>query len=247
MSDRRHFVLAGAGASMLLNGMGETRAQPMQESAEKKQSTDLRVAVMGLSRGQSLANDFAAMPGVEVTYLCDVDERRMTSAAKQLNTRTGTTVRTTKDFRTILDDPSIDILVCAAPNHWHAPATIMACKAGKHVYVEKPCSHNPQEGEWMVEAAAEFERVVQMGTQRRSAAGTREAMQRLHDGKIGEVHLARCYYHNLRGPIGKGNEVEPPKELDYELWQGPAERVPFRSNVVHTTTGTGSGTGAVEN
>jgi predicted dehydrogenase len=188
---------------------------------------------MGLSRGQSLALDLAKQPDVEISHLCDVDSRRASSSAQQFRDRTGQSPQVVNDFRTILDDPSVDALVCAAPNHWHAPATIMACKAGKHVYVEKPCSHNPREGEWMVAAAAKFKRCVQMGTQRRSAPGTRLAMERLHSGAIGNVRLSRCYYNSLRGSIGNGAEAEPPKELDFDLWQGPAPRVPYRTNVVH--------------
>ncbi len=101
----------------------------------------------------------------------------------------------------MLADKNIDALVCAAPNHWHAPATIIACKAGKHVYVEKPCSHNPQEGEWMVEAAAKYKRCVQLGTQRRSSPGAIEAIEKLHKGAIGKVHLARNYYTNMRPSV----------------------------------------------
>ncbi|MCR9292124.1 MAG: Gfo/Idh/MocA family oxidoreductase [bacterium] len=222
MANRREFVLAGVAAGSL---MSEARGQ-----------SDLplvRVGVMGLSRGQSLAADLAKFEGVEVKYLCDVDKRRSESLARQFQKEVGVAPEMVGDFRRILDDDDVDALVCAAPNHWHAPATIMACKAGKHVYVEKPCSHNPQEGEWMIQAAEKYKRCVQMGAQRRSAAGTQEAIRRLHAGDIGQVHLARCYYNSLRGPIGRGMQVDPPADLDYDLWQGPAPHVPFRSNVVH--------------
>lgn len=188
---------------------------------------------MGLSRGLALAIDFGKIPGVEVAALCEVDENRLRSAVRSTAEATGYTPEAVKDFRTILDDPSIDALICAAPNHWHAPATIMACKAGKHVYVEKPCSHNPLEGEWMVTAAKRYGRCVQMGTQRRSSPGTREAIAKMHAGCIGNIFLSRCYYNNLRGSIGKATDSNPPKELDYELWQGPAPHVDYRSNVVH--------------
>lgn len=227
MFPRRDFMLVGAAAA--------SSAINLQAQDKKPQSKKtVRIGVMGLSRGQALALDFAKLDGVEVATVCDVDGHRLTSSANQLQDRTGSKPpKTTKDFREILADKNIDALVCAAPNHWHGPATIMACKAGKHVYVEKPCSHNPREGEWMIAAAQKFSRCVQMGSQRRSAAGTQEAIAKLHSGAIGKVHLARCYYNNLRGPVGKGAEGVPPAELNYDLWQGPAPHVPYRDNILH--------------
>lgn len=227
MSTRRQFVLAGAGASLALSNV------TAQESDTKPEPKKIRLAVMGLSRGRALALDFSSVAGVEVAYLCDVDTNRMKSAAKQLEAKNGQVATQVVDFREALADPEVDALVCAAPNHWHGPATIMACKAGKHVYVEKPCSHNPQEGEWMIEASKKYDKLVQMGTQRRSAKGTQTAMRLMHEGAIGKVHLARCYYHNQRGPIGTGKAVEPPKELNYSLWQGPAPDRELQSNWVH--------------
>ncbi|MFP6704006.1 MAG: Gfo/Idh/MocA family oxidoreductase, partial [Planctomycetaceae bacterium] len=137
------------------------------------------------------------------------------------------------DIRTILDDKTVDALVIAAPNHWHAPATIMAVNAGKHAYCEKPCSHNPQEGEWMVQAAHKNNRAVQIGTQRRSGPQTIQAIQKLHDGVIGRVYLARAYYNSARGSLGHGKPAAIPKHLNYELWQGPAPRTPYFDNRVH--------------
>lgn len=225
MLPRRKFLAASAAISSL------TPLAANQEGAGEK-SRPIRIGVMGLSRGMDLAKDFAKIDNVEVAYLCDVDDARLTSAAKQFSDRFNATPKTVKDFRNILDDKTVDALICAAPNHWHGPATIMACKAGKHVYVEKPCSHNPQEGEWMIAAAEKYKRCVQMGTQRRSAPGTRAAMEKLHQGAIGNIFLSRCYYTGLRGSIGKGEEAQPPANFDYDLWQGPAPRKPFRSNYV---------------
>ncbi len=230
MFPRRNFMLASAAVAAASSTHSNSNAR-----AEEAQVAErvIRVGVMGLSRGQGLAVGFAALPGVEVSMVCDVDQRRMSNSVKQLQERgAGPAPRTTTDFREMLADPEIDALVCAAPNHWHAPATIMACKAGKHVYVEKPCSHNPREGEWMVAAADKFKRCVQMGTQRRSAAGTQTAMSKLHAGVIGKLHAARCYYTGLRGPIGKGAQATPPPEIDYALWQGPAPHVPYRDNIL---------------
>ena len=142
-------------------------------------------------------------------------------------------VKGVTDFRKILDDPSIDAFVCAAPNHWHATATILACQAGKHVYVEKPCSHTPEEGERMIQAARKHQRAVQVGTQRRSSAGTIRAIEQLRNGLLGRVYLARCWYDNARVSIGTQSATTAPDTLDYELWQGPAPRRPFFENVVH--------------
>jgi predicted dehydrogenase len=127
----------------------------------------------------------------------------------------------------------LDVVCIAAPNHWHAPAGIMAMNAGKHVYVEKPCSHNPWEGEMLVQAARKNNRFCQMGNQRRSWPGVVEGIQKVHAGEIGTVRFARCWYNNARGSIGRGKEVPVPPNLDYNLWQGPAPERPFVDNLVH--------------
>jgi predicted dehydrogenase len=133
----------------------------------------------------------------------------------------------------MLDDPSLDAVFIATCNHWHAPATILACKAGKHVYVEKPGSHNAREGELMVEAARKYERVVQMGNQRRTWPAIREAMEKLHAGAIGKVRFARCTYNSERGSIGRGKPAEVPEGLDWNIWQGPAPEKEYLDNIVH--------------
>lgn len=231
MHPRRDFVIASAALSTMAT---TAMAGPQAEGKTDGDKRPVRLGVMGLSRGQSLATGFNKLDGVEIAWVCDVDARRLSNSVKQLQEQGGgkAAPQTTDDFRDILADPKVDGLVCAAPNHWHAPATIMACKAGKHVYVEKPCSHNAREGEWMTAAAKEFDRCVQMGSQRRSAPGTQAAISKLHSGAIGKVHLARCYYNSLRGPIGHGAEANPPAELNYDLWQGPASHVPYRDNVI---------------
>ncbi|MCC6507618.1 MAG: Gfo/Idh/MocA family oxidoreductase [Pirellulaceae bacterium] len=217
---------------LTLTAAGVTTLASRSQADEPKNSDKVRVGVMGLNRGQSLALDLAKLSGVEGATLCDVDQRRLNDFSKQFQENTSQKPETTTDFRTILDDKNIDALVCAAPNHWHGPATILACKAGKHVYVEKPCSHNPQEGEWMIEAAQKYKRCVQLGTQRRSSPGAIQAIEKVHAGVIGKVHLARNYYTSLRASIGTGAQAEPPATLNYPLWEGPAPHVPYRNNVV---------------
>ncbi len=227
--DRRQFLgRSGFAAGTLAFGTATGWAKGGEAPSDR-----IVVGVMGLARGKSLATGFTGLPGVTVKYACDVDRNRAEAGADAVAKAGGETPVVTQDFRTILDDPEVDALVCAAPNHWHAPATILACQAGKHVYVEKPCCHNPQEGEWMVRVARDHDRVVQMGTQRRSSRAVAEAIAAIRDGVIGRVYHARAYYFNSRGSIGRVTHSAPPTELDYELWQGPAPRRPFSPAFVH--------------
>jgi len=199
-------------------------------------SEKLVVGVMGTGgRGTGVAKLFAAQPNVEVAYVCDVDPARAGKAKDAVESWKGSTSKPkiVGDFRRILDDKNVDIFVCAACNHWHAPSSILACQAGKHVYVEKPCSHTPREGEMLVAAARKNDRKVQMGNQRRSMAKIMEAIQFLRDGGLGRVYFAQAWYQNNRPTIGKGEPGDLPKGLDYELWQGPSTRKEFKTNFLH--------------
>jgi len=192
------------------------------------------VAVMGLNgRGSVLANVFAKSPNAVVAAVCDVDSTVLAKAVAAVAKAQTPSPKPLSDFRRALDDKSIDALVIAAPDHWHAPAAILAMSAGKHVYVEKPCGHNAREGELLVEAQRKHNRVVQMGTQQRSAPRSMEVVQAVREGLIGKPYQARAWYANTRGTIGRGKPAPVPGNLDYELWQGPAPHTPYRDNVIH--------------
>jgi predicted dehydrogenase len=225
---RRDFLKSTAlvGAAATLPSFTSLNAQ----SANNK----VRVGVVGVNgRGMDHVGSFTQIPGVEIAWICDVDSRALDKALGVVQERVGTKPKGAADLRKILDDKSVDAISIATPNHWHAPAAIMACTAGKHVYVEKPGSHDPFESQMIVAAARKHNRVVQQGTQRRSWPWIREAIQRLHDGVIGEVYFARAWYNNSRGTIGKGNAVPVPSWLDYKMWQGPAPEHPYTDNLLH--------------
>jgi predicted dehydrogenase len=227
--ERRDFVRHSTAAAV---GVGIFGAPAIARA--RSVGDDVSVAVMGVnSRGATLAESFALATGSEVVAICDVDRRAMDKCVEEVASAQGRAPRGLTDFRRALDDPDVDALVIAAPDHWHMPAALMALKAGKHVYLEKPCSHNPREGELLVTAEASYGRVMQMGNQQRSAPESIEIISEIHGGLIGRPYFARAWYANTRGPIGRGSQAPVPEWLDYELWQGPAPRTPYRDNVVH--------------
>jgi predicted dehydrogenase len=202
--------------------------------AAKGPNEKVSVAVIGCNgRGMAHINGYLAAPNAEITYICDVDSRAIEKGIAAVAKKQQRKPQGIKDFRRILDDASVDAVSIATPDHWHAPATILACAAGKHVYVEKPGSHNPRESELMVAAARKYKRVVQMGNQRRSWPWVIEAMDALHSGELGQLFFARAWYTNHRASIGHGNPAPVPDWLDYSLWQGPAPEHAFQDNILH--------------
>lgn len=226
---RRQFLKQ---STVIGTGLAAYAAFPPLRAAESP-NNKIVAAVMGLGRGADHVNALLSLPNVEIAYVCDIDDTRLQRGLKIVNDKQQHKAKGVKDVRSILEDKSVDALTIAAPNHWHAPATILACAAGKHVYVEKPGSHNAREGELMVGAARKYKRVVQMGNQRRSWPAVIEMVEKLRSGVIGRVLYARCWYNNARGSIGRGKTVPVPANIDYSLWQGPAPERPYVDNLVH--------------
>lgn len=211
-----------------------THVHAANQGAESP-SEVVNCGVMGLGRGLAhVGRILESNKQAKLTYLCDVDQKRLDGGMKTVESKDkDAKPKLVQDFRRMLDDPSLDAVFIATCNHWHAPAAILACKAGKHVYVEKPGSHNAREGELMIAAARKHNRVVQLGNQRRTWPSMKEAIDKLHSGIIGKVRFARCNYIADRGPIGKGKPASIPENLDWELWQGPAPDKEYLDNIVH--------------
>jgi predicted dehydrogenase len=222
--DRRMF-LGAAGAGLVVLEGRKGRAAPSER---------VRVAVIGLrSRGTDHARLFAANSGVDVAAVCDVDDAMFEKPVKVVEKVTGKPPRIEKDFRRLLDDKTIDAVTIATPDHWHAMLTVLACQAGKDVYVEKPASHNVVEGRRMVEAARKYNRVVQLGTQRRSTHYVQQAIEHIRSGALGKVAMARAWNHQKQVSIGHGHPGPVPAGIDYAMWQGPATDRPYHANRLH--------------
>jgi predicted dehydrogenase len=193
------------------------------------------IAMMGTGgRGTDLLRmELTKRPYLQIAYLCDVDESRLQPAADLVEKATGKRPKTVTDFRHILDDKDVHALFNVTPDHWHALPTILACQAGKDVYVEKPASHNPWEGRQMIKAARKYNRVVQVGTQTRSGDYARAAVEYVRSGKLGEVHFARVVNMKLWPPIGHKEDAPVPPGVDYDRWLGPAPKRPFNPNRFH--------------
>ncbi len=219
---RRKFLRSTAGfaaSSVLLAGYSRGLAAPSER---------VRIAVIGVGgQGSNHAEWWADMDDCELVAVCDVDPKRRNKVAKE------TKSKPVDDFRRILDDPTIDAVSIATPDHWHTPVALAALVAGKHVYVEKPCCHNIREGQLLVKAAKQFGKCVQHGTQYRGDSDAIEGIRRMREGIIGEVFMAKAINHQRRGKIGRAPVTDPPPGVNYDLWLGPAPKHPFTKNRWH--------------
>ncbi len=214
-TDRRSF-LAGASLAIAAGSRFVTAADPSK----------IKVALIGCGgRAGSHRDEFSKI--AHIAWVCDPDQKRLAEFEK------ATGAKSTTDMRRIFDDKEVQAVVVATPDHWHAPASILACNAGKHVYVEKPCSHNFIEGAMLVQAARKNNVVVQHGTQSRSNRQIVNAIQMIKEGAIGDVLMAKAWNIQRRSNIGKSAPSQAPEHVDYDSWIGPAEYLPYQSNRFH--------------
>lgn len=235
MITRRKFIRQAAVSTAALSLGGVAPGMSAKSYANIIGANDkIRVGTLGVnSRGTALATNFAKQKGCEVTRICDVDSRAITKCQASIEKAMGYKPKGDRDIRKVINSKEVDAWIVATPDHWHAPAALLAMQAGKDVYLEKPCSYVPAEGEILIQAAAKYNRVLQMGNQRRSWPNVQEGIQALKEGVIGNVYFGKSWYTNNRKSIGIGKEVAVPEWLDWELWQGPAPRVAYKDNVVH--------------
>ena len=229
MVTRREFLdtLAVGAAGLVVSSTAKSYGQIMGSNDR------LNFAVIGLnSRAYAHLSALKAnKSSARIAYVCDVDSNTMAKFASNAEKEMGEAPKTEKDFRVVLQQKDVDAITIATPDHWHAPMAIAGLQAGKNVYVEKPCSHNPAEGALLVEAQKKYGKVVQMGTQQRSSPHTIEIVDKIHNGVIGRAYFAKAWYSNVRKSIGVGKEAPVPAQLDWDLWQGPAPRQAYKDNV----------------
>ena len=192
----------------------------------------LNVALMGC--GRRVSAYYEALKdknnNVDVAYICDVMKKQREKVGKDLNGKISGPAKLVSDIHDVWNDKSVDAIFNATPDHWHAPGTWMAMQAGKHVYIEKPCSHNPREGELLVAFQKKYGKVIQMGNQQRSAKESQEIIGEIHKGVIGNVYKALAFYSNTRGEVPVEKKAPVPEGLDWELWQGPAPHQEYTDN-----------------
>jgi predicted dehydrogenase len=228
MNNRRDFIRSSAAAAA-----AGTLGFHIKSHAGSPNDT-IRVAVVGINgQGNAHIRQYSRMTNVEIAALCDVDQSVLDKRCQEIEKAGGKKPQTFVDFRKLLEDKSIDAVSIATPNHWHSLMGIWACQAGKDVYLEKPCSHTFWEGKQLVAAARKYNRIVQHGTNSRSTAALREAMQKLQEGVIGDVYMSRGLCYKWRNTIGKKPDGAVPQGVDYDLWLGPAPKRSFNPNRFH--------------
>ncbi|MCA9094265.1 MAG: Gfo/Idh/MocA family oxidoreductase [Planctomycetaceae bacterium] len=232
--NRREFLGVGARNAATVAAGVAASVVALQSEGRAAAGERVRLAGIGLrNQGKGVCSGLSALPDVEFAALCDIDEAQFGPLSSEIEKRQGKKPVWESDFRRLLDDKSIDAVVIATPDHWHANMTILACQAGKDVYVEKPISHNLLEGVRMVEAAGKYQRVVQVGTQQRSGSHFKSAVDYVNSGKLGTVNYAKAWTVSQRSNIGKKSETAVPPGVNYDLWLGPAPERPFQPNRFH--------------
>ena len=228
MTTRRNFIKNTAMGAAGITLLSSTKTYANILGANDR----VNVAILGTGgRAMGLAKAAGLVKGMTITHICDVDENRVNGFVAHCQKHANVTPKIEKDFRKILENKKVDAILVATPEHWHAPMSIMGMQAGKHVYVEKPCSHNPYENELLIEAQAKYGKLCQMGNQQRSSNSSAKAYQEIQEGIIGNVYAAKAFYANTRKSIGVGKKVAVPSTLDWDLWQGPAPREDYRDNI----------------
>lgn len=231
MTTRRNFIrkTSAGTAAVTLGGL----ILPSASFANILGANDhINCAIIGVrSRAKAHVKAIHQDKNAKIIYSCDVDDIILKEHNEWCQENIGYIPKIEKDFRKVLEDKEVDAVFIATPEHWHAPMAILALQAGKHVYVEKPCSHNPYENDLLVEAQKKYGKKVQMGNQQRSAKTSIMAIKDIKDGIIGDVYKGEAYYSNNRGSIGTGKVIDVPSTLNWDLWQGPAPREDYKDNI----------------
>ena len=227
--ENRRTFMKKAGMASAAAAAGITNLNPWAKGANEKIILGL---IGGRNQGRAVAIN-AIKDGAEIKTFCDLDDAILSKVGPQLEAAQKKLPGTCKDFRQVLDDKDIDAVIIATPDHWHSIQTILACQAGKDVYIEKPLSQTIHEGQRMREAARKYKRVVQVGTQRRSAVHIRSAVEYATSGKLGKICVIKAWITQLRQSIGNPPDGTPPPGVDYDVWLGPAPSRPFNPMRFH--------------
>jgi predicted dehydrogenase len=218
--NRREFLKSTLGTAAMVAMLPQRQSRAANEK--------VRIGLMGCGgRGTAVAQMFAGRSDTQIVYVCDPDNRRSARTKQTIEKVQGKPTQVVQDFRRMLDDKNVDALINATPDHWHALGTIMACQAGKDVYTEKPLAHNIWEGRKMIKAARKYKRVVQVGMQTRSSPYAKEGVEAIRSGKLGDIHAVRVFNVMQHGMMRAGSIQPVPEGFDYDLWCGPAPKLPY--------------------